>query len=258
MPPPAARGRHAQPTTLCARGRPSLPLPRRPLANLPPLCGSGWVSRARARLGLFVRGPRAAGRTPSPCLAARGLAGPAPALRSPGPDRKRRRTAWAWRGGRAPGPDRTWARSTRSTSRTNTSTRVRSGPRGGRRAHCPSVEFSCLRDNSPASEAGRGSHLPRAGLGPRRGRCPPEPRQTPPGGAAFEPGTSGRGGSPVGRCEAGRGAFGASTWRVSVIQQVRRGAPTACHWPPLPVRLRLTLPTQFYSALWILPGEALL
>lgn len=82
---------------------------------------------SRAWFFFSREGPRAAGRVPSPCLAARALAGPAPALRSPGPDRKRRRTAWAWRGGRALGPGRTWARSTRSTSRTATSTRVRSG-----------------------------------------------------------------------------------------------------------------------------------
>jgi hypothetical protein len=124
-PPPAARGRHAPQTASRPLGGLSFPLVCRPLALSPLVSRFGRVPRV---VFFFSReGPRAAGRVPSPCLAARALAGPAPALRSPGPDRKRRRTAWAWRGGRALGPGRTWARSTRSTSRTATSTRVRSG-----------------------------------------------------------------------------------------------------------------------------------
>lgn len=106
---------------------PHVPRPLSPAgcAGLPPFRHRSRASAA-SRAWSSREGPRAAGRVSSPCLAARGLAGPAPALRSPGPDRKRRRTAWAWRGGRALGPGRTWARSTRSTSRTGTSTRVRS------------------------------------------------------------------------------------------------------------------------------------
>lgn len=107
---------------------PRAPRPFSPVgvpASRPP--ATALALRPRLARGLLVRGLAPHG-APSPCLAARGLAGPAPALRSPGPDRKRRRTAWVWRGGRALGPGRTWARSTRSTSRTATSTRVRSNP----------------------------------------------------------------------------------------------------------------------------------
>lgn len=129
LPPPGATTRRSlHPARLVA-------LLSRRCAGLSP---SRHCSRASAasRAWSSREGPRAAGRVPSPCLAARGLAGPAPALRSPGPDRKRRRTAWAWRGGRALGPGGTWARSTRSTSRTDTSTRVRNH-RPARRAAPP-------------------------------------------------------------------------------------------------------------------------
>ena len=124
LPPPGAA-----PRSCLLPARAAGPLSRLS-ASRSPTRRRSWAP-AGSRAPSSREGPRAARRSPSPCLAARGLAGPAPALRSPGPDRKRRRTAWAWRGGRAPGPGRTWARSTRSTSRTNTSTRVRSGPRWG-------------------------------------------------------------------------------------------------------------------------------
>lgn len=173
---------HLQPPGAATRSWPHPACPPSPLSRR----GAGRsltrrLSRAPAasRSPSSREEPRAARRTPPPCLAARGLAGPAPALRSPGPDRKRRRTAWAWRGGRAPGPGRTWARSTRSTSRTNTSTRVRSGPRWARPARGRSGGFPRFREGAPrAPEADRAAP-PTGRPGPAKGARPPDRARTP-------------------------------------------------------------------------------
>lgn len=137
--------------------------PAGPPASRSPATGVALWPRPACGFFFFREGPRAAGRVPSPCLAARALAGPAPALRSPGPDRKRRRTAWAWRGGRALGPGRTWARSTRSTSRTATSTRVRSGrlPAEPRRPRPPGPD---PRRSPPAGRRSTRARRPRRGF----------------------------------------------------------------------------------------------
>lgn len=256
MPPPAARG-PPRPADHLLRTRQALSSRFR--AGRSPTCrrSPAWLglARARARLGLFVRG-LAAGRTPSPCLAARASRAPLP------PSARLARTG---SGAARPGPGAgagTGARSDMGKKHKKHKSdkhlyEGEEGPRGGRRAHCPSVEFSCLRDNSPASEAGRGLHPPAGRPGPAKGARPARAGRRPPRrGRRSNPGPPAGAGLRLGG-EAGRGAFGASTWRVSVIQQGSRGA----HCVPLAASAcapRLTLPTQFYSALWILPGEALL
>lgn len=212
--------------------------------------------RSRAPAGSRARasreGSRAVRRAPPTCLAARGLAGPAPALRSPGPDRKRRRTAWAWRGGRAPGPGRTWARSTRSTSRTNTSTRVRSGPRWAPRARGSSVGFSRLRLQPRAPEAGRGPHVP----GQARTR---EVGADPRAGTALEHGAPGLG-RVLGREVRDRPeSSGTPRGTPSASARHSTGVSWGAHCMPDATRgvLRLSPPSG-HSASWTPPRKPLL